>query len=203
MMQLLKATAFAATVALGAVSANAATYVYCPGTAATTDREFGIAPDTGSATCLSSGLGNLSGNGGGAQPDPLLDPASSTYLGAGAVFLDKWTVDGGTSDNGILTATGSGVGPGTWIINLGSLVVDNLVLAFKSGQGQLDPDWAAFSLTQDALTGSWIIASGNQGLSHINLYGTIAPVPLPAAGGLLLAALGGLAMIRRRRSLSA
>lgn len=37
------------------------------------------------------------------------------------------------------------------------------------------------------------------GLSHYTIAGELAPVPVPAAGFLLMGALGGLAMVRRRR----
>ena len=43
---------------------------------------------------------------------------------------------------------------------------------------------------------------GNRGLSHISFYdtGTTAPIPLPAAGWLMVAGLGGLAALRRRKT---
>ena len=40
----------------------------------------------------------------------------------------------------------------------------------RSARVVLDPDWAAFLLPTGVLSGSWSV-SGNQGLSHINLYG--------------------------------
>lgn len=44
------------------------------------------------------------------------------------------------------------------------------------------------------------IGKGNIRIDDINLTETVAPVPLPAGAGLLMAALGGLAMVRRRRA---
>ena len=56
----LRTAAVAAAVMFGS-SAFAAT-VSCPGTAVTTDREFGLTTAV-AATCLASGSGNINGNG--------------------------------------------------------------------------------------------------------------------------------------------
>lgn len=183
-------TAIALSVA--AMTSVSAATVNCPGTLATTDREFSINPNAGSATCLHTGVGNING----AAGDPLLALLGSTYS-----FIDKYTRDTNSNLNGYLIGS-TGSNSGTWSFTLpvvAGFVWENLVLAFKSGQGQFDPDWVAFKLTDYTTSGSWTISS--QGLSHINLYGQLVPatVPVPAAGLLMVGALGGLAALRRRR----
>ena len=99
---------------------------------------------------------------------------------------------------------------GLWsiLVPQGYALVD-AYLALKSGEGNGDPDWALFSLPDGILSGSWAIddptcargCNGEQSLSHISLYGTLVPatVPLPAGAPLLLAGLGALALLRRKR----
>lgn len=80
--------------------------------------------------------------------------------------------------------------------------VEKAALILKGGNG-----FAAYLLDLNAgLSGAWVTQAlinngGNQpALSHISLYTTpLAPVPLPAAGILLIGALGGLGFAARRR----
>ena len=190
------AFAAVATVLFSVETASAATVTtLCPGTAATTDREFSVTTVAPGATCIASGVGNISGNPGGANPDPLFG-----ILGAGYQLIDK-------SDSGpsILSVTGTGTLSGNWSFLLpaapAGMMWANLVLAFKSGVAQLNPDWAAFGLAPGVTSGTWSIASGQQSLSHANLYGQLVPsaVPLPAAGFLLVGGLGAMGVLRRRR----
>lgn len=51
--------------------------------------------------------------------------------------------------------------------------------------------FSEFSLGRDSF---------NLASAELNVYGTVAPVPLPAAGFLLIGALGGLAALRRRKT---
>lgn len=187
--------AFLGGVLAWAPVAGAATVTtLCPGTTATTDREFTLTTNPGS-TCIAWGAGNISGNPGGANPDPLF-----AILGAGYQLIDK-TGAGGP----ILNFSGVGGLSGTWSFLLPAAPVGyvwtNLVLALKSGVAQLNPDWAAFGLASGVTSGSWSIANGRQSLSHANLYGQLAPsaVPLPAAGLVLAGALGAIGAIRRRK----
>ncbi len=68
-----------------------------------------------------------------------------------------------------------------------------------------------YLLDTSATSGTWsmvdLINGGgnNPGLSNITLFGTATPttIPLPATGLLLLGALGGLGLMRRRRSTAA
>jgi hypothetical protein len=75
----------------------------------------------------------------------------------------------------------------------------DFVIAFKTGQGNLNPDWAAFKLPAGVTSGTWTI-SGSQALSHANLYGKVSAIPLPAAGVLLLTLACGFGILKHRQS---
>lgn len=85
---------------------------------------------------------------------------------------------------------------------------------FKFGRGNISDAWFSFELpTSSFKDSSWSLLDGNgdaytqHELSHTTLYGikgggdnnTPDPVPLPAAGFLLIGALGGLGLMRRRK----
>ena len=106
------------------------------------------------------------------------------------------------SMNNLLGGTG-----GEFVLNLTESVlaafnlasIDNALLAFKTGSGTDTPSWAAFKLSElGEISGSWSVNT-KQDLSNISLWGTPTVIPLPAAGWLLLAGLGSLALLRRRR----
>lgn len=79
--------------------------------------------------------------------------------------------------------------------------VAKAMLVLKGGNG-----FAAYNLDLSAgLTGGWstqalVVGNNNNtpALSHVSLYTT--PIPLPAAGWLMLAGIGGLAALRRRKT---
>lgn len=137
--------------------------VTCPMNPLPSERVFTLS--TPGAVCAASGVGNLSGN--------------NDYINDVLNGVDFWTtID--KSDDAVtgtfpsaLTITGGGALAGTFSFSsqLWS-TYDRLIIALKSGQGQLDPDWGAFELPTNVTSGSWTI-SGQQGLSHINLYGHV------------------------------
>jgi hypothetical protein len=155
--------------------------------------------------------------------DPLTsDDANALNGGAGDVIialgytiLDKtdWTLAEElahpTTANALIVNTTTK----TWTI-VAALVAgfENFVLGIKDGNNE--PDWAAFTLGANFLSGTWKIWDGtkDKDLSHMNLYGTPCPttgcprdvppvgeIPLPAALPLLLAGLGGLGWLARCR----
>lgn len=74
-----------------------------------------------------------------------------------------------------------------------------LYILFKIGNGNTFNAFLVHNTGGNQLF-TW---AGNtaSGLSHTNSFGgTVSPVPLPAAGFLLVAALGGLALVRRRKA---
>ena len=198
---LLKGLAAAAVLALMAGAGSAAP-VNCPGTVTTSDREFTV--DTlVSSTCFETGVGNINGN---PSKDPLY-PLLLAQFGPGHVLIDKSDDSTSGLKPNALTATfgslTSGLS-GAWSFVMPSagsgFSWTNVILAFKSGKGKFDPNWAAFKIPDGITSGTWAISEQNA-LSHANLYAQKipSPVPVPAAGLLLLGALGGLAALRRRR----
>ena len=137
-------------------SAYAAT-VSCPGTAVTTDREFGLTTAV-AASCLASGSGNINGN-------------NDFINQLGYVTIDKSdTTDAFVGVDGEITITG---GPNSGHFTLALPAgYKNFVLALKSGNGQLDPDWVAFLLAPGTTEGDWTISS--QGFSHALLYAQLS-----------------------------
>ena len=90
---------------------------------------------------------------------------------------------------------------GTWAVN-SFAGFENVMFVLKGGN-----TFSAFLMNTSILSGNWNNESifnqsgNNPGLSHFTVYasGTPAVIPLPAAGLLLISALGGLAAMRRVR----
>lgn len=154
MLKVWPSALLAAGVLLATAGSAQAGVVMCPGTGL--GREFSLDTAT-TASCLTWGTGNINGNG-----DDVND--------LGFVTLDKSDDPSQGSLPGVISFTGGGTTSGTFSIDPSAVPFGPLVLAFKVGEGVLDPDWAAFLLPTGVLSGSWSV-SGNQGLSHINLYG--------------------------------
>lgn len=181
-----------AAAALLAGSHALAAPVNCPDTAVTTDREFTV-DATPSATCFRTGNGNINGNGNGNNADPIIAIEGFT-------LIDKTDNNDGAL-NGALTVTGIGSTSGSFTINPAVYgLFDQIAIGFKSGQGQLNPDWAVFLLADGTTAGTFSI-SGRQSLSHANLYGRGTPpaqVPLPGTMALIGMGLLGAGAVRRR-----
>jgi hypothetical protein len=214
--------ALAVLAALFAISfsdAQAATAV-CKGMS----RDFSLTTSV-AANCVAVaplGAANISGN---PDNDPLYAALGSTLR-----LLDKSDDSiSGTSNGALAIAldkTGKGLS-GSFTLDLTKIVAPagkvytSFILAFKSGGNSSKGSiWAAFALPMDILSGTWAI-SGQNALSHANLYAyetTATPpssarpaaapelsapvpvVPVPASWSLLLAGLGGLGLLGRRRA---
>ena len=205
------AGAIALAVGLIGPSASAATFAQCGNHVSASTREFQVTVTSGGVLCLASGDGNISGN--PISNDPFLD-AHPQYT-----LLDKTDnssdgVAGWTSAVSITGLGKSNVGEtssfGKFTITLGNSLYDHLVIAFKVGDANKSPDWAAFSLLDGALSGTFTVIPKQGSYSHANLYGILArdpgnpsEVPLPGAVllmGSVLAGSAGLAKWRKRRS---
>lgn len=148
---------------------------------------------TDSAGCYAWGNGNINGN---VLHDPILNAADmggNTFEPVatpidGIAYIGEVGVDGGS-------ATGYNKASGT--IDIGSLGdgYSDLVLAIKFGD-----NWASFLISAEDNPFTYSISpKKGAGMSHVLLYGVPAPVPLPAAGLMLMGALGGLTVAKRRR----
>ncbi len=120
--------------------------------------------------------------------------------------MDGWELaaknDNGDGDQSITytDAPVNGAKSGTWGISDIS-AFDKVVVVLKAGGG-----FGAFLV--DVMSGDW---SSSKALSHSSIYyngtsgtgggggGGTTPIPLPAAGWLMLAGLGGIAAMRRRK----
>ena len=171
--------------------------VSCPGTAVTTDREFGLTTAL-DATCLASGSGNINMN-------------NDSINQLGYVNIDTTSNDDAfVGIDGEISISGVNSGHFTLTLPAG---YQNFVLVLKSGNGQLDPDWAAFLLAPGTTEGDWTISSN--GFGHANLYGqlstgnenvSVSENPIPGAlwlFGTVLAGGAGYSRWRKKRKQTA
>jgi hypothetical protein len=185
-----KAIGIAAVLALASSATQAAT-----ATCGSGDRIVTLTTSVAATCALASG-GNIEGN---VLQDEFMQ-ANAAY-----VLLDKSDSTGG-AEEGSLTGSPSLTSglSGTFSFSIVSgNAYSSFALGFKFGgnPNQLLTTFV-FYLPSGVTSGDWSF-SGRNDLSHANLYGVpkpdVPPVPLPAAGWLLIAGLGGLAALRHAR----
>ena len=191
----LMAAAAALVMSAGAASAVIAPTATCTGSGTTGNNggqtitaTYDLYLSSGSASCVFTGVGNNDGN-------DQSNTAFQTYLANNGLSLLTKVTSTGSLDTGNPSYTSllADFVDGTFS-NADFSGLTNPLLVFKSG-----PTFGAFSLaTTGPVSGSWTY-SGQGSLSHVSLYASTAPVPLPAAGLMLAGALGGLGALRRRR----
>jgi hypothetical protein len=197
-LKTLKTVVAAGVLALMASGAQAATTTLCPNSSSTTDREFTLTTeDPIGNSCFASGSPNDNNDAVFQAMLANLVPAATLL---GKVEYDKFGVLQSTGpevsllDDMIALLSGNS---GGFTLDLTGIV--NAVLVFKVGNNP-GPAYAAFTVDSGLVTGFWSSTPlQGGGLSHVSLYGAPAAVPVPAAGFLLIGALGGLAALRRRR----
>jgi hypothetical protein len=187
----LKVLLAAGAMALVAGGANAATYTPC--VALTAGK---VSNTTGCEILI------------GEDQDFLNTDPMTVNITPGFFLEDDWEFVGKVGVDGFLTGATAGGSSGSF--NLSSVIADlgeKVLIVFKGGSndiiGYLVDDLAALISWSTPFTDPPFTLPGNstsQGVSHISVYTVgVAPVPLPAAGFLMIGALGGLAAIRRRR----
>lgn len=120
--------------------------------------------------------------------------------GGGFFDIDTWDYEG---------KLGSWGKSGTYdLTSMFAGMTGEVMLVFKGARGT---SLVAYELDLDNLAGTWTtpfdcdrFACGKNGkpkwARHVSVYSNVAAIPLPAAGLMLAGALGGLALLRRRRS---
>ena len=185
--KLLAAPALAAALVCVAQAASATTVL------AVDDTYPGVAPLNGTLTCAQSCLG-------------LVNESPATWANDGAVLftvhppnLDNETDWVNSVTGGSYTGTKTEQGGGHY-----SFVTDALYILFKIGGGNTNATFLVQNTFGKGLKVTWDEVPGQgAGLSHYTEFGAAPPppsqVPLPAAGVLLAAALGGIGAVRSRR----
>ncbi len=153
--------------------------------------------DTSGATCLDSGTES--------NPDSTNGVFRTTYPNYTVLAKEE---DGNGALDGIITGLTYDAGDGDYGIDGEISFVDTgltgpFAILFKFGNDNQD-SWFAWSVSGGFTNADWALVCAPEfqdctlnGLSHVTLFA--APIPVPAAGILLITALGGLGFAARRR----
>jgi len=126
-----------------------------------------------------------------------IDATYTLFGETGWILANK--TDGGGNGNIDYVDAPANLGSTDWSLDNPNMYSE-IAITFVQGNS-----FAAFELdTSVALSGSWTTSGpggSQQGLSHSSVYYRVSmtPVPIPAAGGLMVFALGGLSLLHRRR----
>lgn len=172
-------------------AASAVTYSGCIGPG------YDLSADvSGAVDCEISSAGN----------DRTTTTPMTVNRGGGFFDIDTWEYEGALGSAG-LTGTGSGKSGTYDLTSMFDGLTGDVMLVFKGARGT---SLVAYELDLDNLAGTWTtpfdcdrFACNKNGkpkwARHISVYSNLAPIPLPAAGLMLIGALGGLALVKRRR----
>ena len=189
-----------AVLAVFATGASAAT---CSTGTGGNSATFTLLPDSAisAAQCIGTFSNEDGANGFFSTPGVLF--TGTSFETGTSEYTKAWKGEDGSGDKSIVFATNGepalGAKSGNWAIDTLNGYT-HVVLILKAGT-----NFGAFLLDGDPLSGTW---SSSKGLSHASLWRTDdqggggnnnGVVPLPAAGWMLLAGVGGLAAMRRKR----
>lgn len=157
---------------------------------------------------------NIGDNNGGNVTDTGMDNSDFgdlLELGESWQELDVFDVKEGTYENDLFSinfASDSTYFSGSWNLNALFQFNDNEHYAFAIKSA--NPNAAAifnvvYLMDNGSRSGMFNTSDLTQGFSNMRLFGTgeLAPIPLPAAGWLLIAGIGGLFAMKRRKKADA